>query len=732
MVSLGLLALLVTVAKSTPLEQMTAAYEHGEISRAMRLAATIAEDPTSEPEALKSAALVRLLAAVRRGDHPTVIAELQQVAQAGADLGDYAAVLEVNAQMGVRDCAAADAKAETIAESSPFAAAAWSRVAACWLRARDLARADVAATKGHALARNDGQIAEIDVIRARLALATGDKKAAIVMLRHTAAEYANTSAGRSARAQLQSLGARAPAPTAEDLVERADHERILAKWAARRTYRVALGFANAAPVTRGRARLGQIELDVVDKYYWRAMTSLDALLKDARHPEIRAHALFIRGDIHARNGKLTAALDDFATACTEQPAEPYSREGALMGARIAYVSRDLARATWFTEWLIKAEKADRAPALITEDGAIGPGHTTSELVDAASWYAAWTERRKGAPREHIDALLAAIDVRGSMGPAALYWRLRYALDQKDDVGAKAFAATLLEVAPTSYYALAAADLTCGTDPACPMRLTIGEASRVPGTVAPPPQKPSRGFVGVVTLHMAGLTREAEKLARLVPQSSLEGPDKLVVAWLRARDGDVRHSAMAMRKLVTGPLTDLADPLVIALAYPRPHQDIVDKTAESYDLPPELIYAVIREESSFDVRAMSPRAARGLMQMMRPTAMRIAKDLKARGFQARQLFDPPVSIRFGTHYLSSLLELFDGDVAAVAASYHAGETAVGRWRNRLGELSLDEFVEEIPYASTRRYVQKVIASYGMYRLLYGHPGGTLLKVENKQL
>jgi hypothetical protein len=523
-----------------------------------------------------------------------------------------------------------------------------------------------------------------------------------------------------------------PLDMSKEEFERADLERIQAKWLARRTYRAALGYPKAPPLIRGRARLGQIELDIVDKHYWRAMNGLDSLLEDARHPEIRAHALFLRGDVHARNGKLTAALDDFATACTEQPAEPYSREGALMGARIAYVSRDLGRATWFTEWLIKAAKADMAPALITEAGAIGPGHTTSELVDAASWYAAWTERRKGAPREHIDTLLSAIDVRGAMGPAALYWRLRYALDQKDEERARHFAATLLEIAPTSYYALAAADLTCGADPACPGRLTIGEAARVPGTIAPPPQKPSRAFVGVVTLRTVGLTREAEKLAKLVPQSSLEGPDKLVVAWLHARDGDVRHSAMATRKLATRTLAELADPLVFALAYPRPHKEIVDKTAESYDLPPELIYAVIREESSFDVRAMSPRAARGLMQMMRPTAMRIAKDLGAHGFRARQLFDPPISIRFGTHYLSSLLELFDGDVAAVAASYHAGETAVARWRSRLGELSLDEFIEEIPYASTRRYVQKVIASYGMYRLLYGHPGGTLLKVERKAL
>jgi soluble lytic murein transglycosylase len=260
---------------------------------------------------------------------------------------------------------------------------------------------------------------------------------------------------------------------------------------------------------------------------------------------------------------------------------------------------------------------------------------------------------------------------------------------------------------------------------------VSDAARVAGVSAPPPQKPSSAFIGVVTLYDAGLPGEAERLARLVPQSSLEGEDKLVIAWLRARDGDVRGSAMATRKLVTSPLADLDDPLVFALAYPRPHKDIVDRVAATYSLPPELIYAVIREESSFDVRAMSPRAARGLMQMMRATAQRIARDIGVRSFHAKQLFDPPVSIRFGTHYLSNLLEMFDGDVAAVAASYHAGESAVTRWRTRLGTLGVDEFIEEIPFASTRKYVQKVIASYGMYRLLYGHAGGSLMKVEGPQ-
>ncbi len=163
-----LTALIFAVAKPTPPphEAMVAAYERGETGRAVRLAARVAEDAASSPEALRAAALVRLFGAVRRNDHATVIAELQQAASHGADLGDYATVLAINARMGLRDCASADAKAQSIADDSPFAAAGWSRVAACWLRAKDVPQADTAAAKARSLARNDGQIAEIEVTRA--------------------------------------------------------------------------------------------------------------------------------------------------------------------------------------------------------------------------------------------------------------------------------------------------------------------------------------------------------------------------------------------------------------------------------------------------------------------------------------------------------------------------------------------------------------------------------------
>jgi soluble lytic murein transglycosylase len=106
-----------------------------------------------------------------------------------------------------------------------------------------------------------------------------------------------------------------------------------------------------------------------------------------------------------------------------------------------------------------------------------------------------------------------------------------------------------------------------------------------------------------------------------------------------------------------------------------------------------------------------------MQMIQSTAWRIARQASIKGFRPRRLYDPNISIRMGSFYLASLLSMFDGQLAPAIAAYHAGERTVGRWLKTRGELPVDEFIESIPYESTRRYVKKVLGSYGLYRLLY---------------
>lgn len=711
--------LVLTAPPATPRTQMARAFEQGRVMDAVRIARALPAE--ADAVARTTAQLVLLLAAERRGDHDDVLAQLMDV----KGLGDYGVYMGIGAQVGLRSCADAEKLADTLVKDSPFAAASWSRVAACWLREQDLARADVAISHAAERARNRGQVAETMLARARLARAAGDRASAVDIARKVVMEETSTLAAQQAKTLLTSMGAGIPQPSAEELLERAAGERVRARGMARRTLRSALAHTKASAETRGRARLALAELDIVDSRYPGALAVTEELSNRAQDASVKAHALFLHGDILARRGRTPEALDFFTRACTETAAEPYAREAAFTGARLAYASRDLVRAKWFAEWLIAAPATVPAEAIITEDGAIGVGHAASELVDGAHWYAAWTARRSGAPREQIDTMLAAVDVRGAFGPSALYWRFRYAQSAGETERAQLHVQALLDVAPNSFYALTAGDIICADTPDCVHRPQPGDVAAP--EVAPPPRTASSGLIGVVTLFEAGLQGEAFRLTRMVPQSSLSDADRLTVAWLAGRMGDIHASALATRRLATRSRAELQDPLVYALAYPRPFQSVVDGVAASYGLPAELLYAIMREESAFDVRAMSPRAARGLMQMMRLTALRIAKEAGVRNFQTRQLFEPPVSVRLGAQYLDDLAEMWQGDVSAIAASYHAGEGNVGRWRSRLGAMPIDEFIEEIPYASTRRYAQKVIASYGVYKILYGRAGGTSLQL-----
>ncbi|MBI3155530.1 MAG: transglycosylase SLT domain-containing protein [Burkholderiales bacterium] len=124
--------------------------------------------------------------------------------------------------------------------------------------------------------------------------------------------------------------------------------------------------------------------------------------------------------------------------------------------------------------------------------------------------------------------------------------------------------------------------------------------------------------------------------------------------------------------------------------PAPIVRFVELVAPEYRLEPHLVLAVMATESNFDPWAVSPKNARGLMQLIPDTARR---------FRVRDLADPADNIRGGMAYLRWLLAYFEGDLRLALAAYNAGERAVERYRG------------VPPFAETRMYVRKVIALMG---------------------
>ncbi len=157
------------------------------------------------------------------------------------------------------------------------------------------------------------------------------------------------------------------------------------------------------------------------------------------------------------------------------------------------------------------------------------------------------------------------------------------------------------------------------------------------------------------------------------------------------------------------------------SFPTGFSDHVRVNAEMNSLNPYLVHAIIREESSYKMDAVSRAGAIGLMQLMPTTGRNMSKQTGFKDYSTLSLYRPDVNIVLGSLYLKMLVEDYKGNVSLAVASYNAGPNAVSTWISRYGLGEMDEFIEKIPYSETRNYVKKVLRSYEIYERLYGTVG-----------
>ncbi len=155
--------------------------------------------------------------------------------------------------------------------------------------------------------------------------------------------------------------------------------------------------------------------------------------------------------------------------------------------------------------------------------------------------------------------------------------------------------------------------------------------------------------------------------------------------------------------------------VYSLLYPNSFRTIIEPFADQNEVCPNLISAIMRQESIFDPQIVSPVGAVGLMQIMPYTGKDIALELESE-FSVDTLYNAATNIRFGTYYISKLLRQFENDFILAIASYNAGPHNVRKWHKINKNDEFDMFVEDIGFSETRLYVKKVLANYWTYQRL----------------
>ena len=157
-------------------------------------------------------------------------------------------------------------------------------------------------------------------------------------------------------------------------------------------------------------------------------------------------------------------------------------------------------------------------------------------------------------------------------------------------------------------------------------------------------------------------------------------------------------------------------------YPSAFGAYVETEAEKHGVDPNLVHAVMRQESVFDPAIVSPAGAIGLMQIMPETGKTIASKL-ATPFASDSLYNPAYNIAFGAYYLGELLDDFEGNIILAVASYNGGPHNAKKWYHERKHENVDLFVENIPFTETRKYVKKVLGNYWTYTRVSKFSGGS---------
>lgn len=160
-------------------------------------------------------------------------------------------------------------------------------------------------------------------------------------------------------------------------------------------------------------------------------------------------------------------------------------------------------------------------------------------------------------------------------------------------------------------------------------------------------------------------------------------------------------------------------IILKLLHPLKYEEHVYKYSDQYDLDPFLVFAIIKVESNYNKYAVSPKGAKGLMQITDKTAVWAAEKMGLKDFSVSNLFDPAINIQMGCWYLNQLKKEFNEDIILIIAAYNGGSGRVKEWLKNQEYSRTGKSLDKIPFLETEKYIEKVLKEYKILKYIYSN-------------
>lgn len=486
----------------------------------------------------------------------------------------------------------------------------------------------------------------------------------------------------------------------------------------------------------------------------RGLEELNRFKKNRKLTEAQACRVhFLEGLAHRKMRKYTsaeAALEKAANQCRD---EDYKRRGHYLWAKVvsirdgleaiapieSFVSRfpqhSMTDDVLFWAGDVYQRRERWAEADVYYEKVQRPEYRGDYCAEAR-WRRAWmsfvNEDWSSAETKLRAALQQDCAVDAQALARAEYWLGVVQLKLGNQVEALAVWERLVQRSPLSFYSQIAMGRVTTLAPS--KRLAWGQFlpqqdSKVafcPGSLATNPEFRAslkwleRGHLNLAQRKLGKIDWDAAILGE-GPGCAVRHPD-IVEAFGYRQMGDDDRGYRILRTLWKDPAAQselIANKRYLKLLYPDLYSDILATSERTYGLPSYFLQALAREESSFHPEIASWAGARGLLQLMPGTAKRIAKRAKVKYRGEGDLLDPVINASLGGALMRELSRKFKGDPASMLAGYNASQKASSAWRTRYLEKDIDHMIENITVKETRKYVKRVLETWGIYKWLYGN-------------